>query len=391
MEYRTFRARNMKGVWYTAVSYVDDSGKRREKLTKSEAKTEKAATYEAMIRFGRYVSGELSLEKDGCSACGYAMRHFKGRLERHEYERSTYASNMRHIRAWERILGDKPLGKVTEKDIEDAIAKWFSDGICSTTVDKRYTALNEVFSTALRRGIVQRNPFDNVKRPKKRYAELNGVNERNVLDDIASTIEDLPLGEMKVAFSLALHTGMRRGEIAGLRWSDVDLSEGVLWVRNSIGADDIGHYEKPPKSNKPRDIAMTPYLMDLLSEWKEKTAGCYVLGGSKPINPDYITHRWTALADFKGWTGAAGKRLAFHDLRHTTATVLVSNGADVKTVQAVLGHSSAAITLDMYCSADANAKKDAARILARTVSGSRKCRSRRAGKESHARIKKAPL
>ena len=97
------------------------------------------------------------------------------------------------------------------------------------------------------------------------------------------------------------------------------------------------------------------------------------------------------MADFKGWTGAAGKRLAFHDLRHTTATVLVSNGADVKTVQAVLGHSSAAITLDMYCSADANAKKDAARILARTVSGSRKYRSRRAGKESHARIKKAPL
>lgn len=387
MEYRTFRAREMKGVWYTVVSYVDDSGKRHEKCTKSDAKTKKAATYQAMLRFNQYVNGELSLQKDGCTACSFACNYFKGRLDRHEYERSTYASNMRHIRAWEKALGDKPLGKVTETDIEETIAGWFNDGIHTTTVDKRYTALNEVYNVALRKGLVTKNPFEHVKRPKKRYSELNGVNESSVLDDVASTIAGLPLGEMKIAFSLALQTGMRRGEIAGLRWSDVDFDTETIWVRNSIGADDLGCYEKPPKSNKPRDIAMTPYLSKLLAEWRGETAGRYVIGGERPLNPDYITHRWTALAEFRGWTGAAGKRLTFHDLRHTTATVLIRNGADVKTVQSILGHSSAAITLDMYCSADSEAKRNAARILSLTVDGSR--RSRRTGKEVTARIKKA--
>lgn len=387
MEYRTFRAREMKGVWYTVVSYVDDSGKRHEKCSKSDAKTRKAATYQAMLRFNQYVNGELSIEKDGSTACSYARDYFKGRLDRREYERSTYASNMRHVRAWERMLGDKPLGKVSERDIEDAITVWFQAGIHTTTVDKRYTALNEVYNVALRRGLVSKNPFEHVKRPRKRYSELNGVNESSVLDDVASTIAELPLGDMKVAFSLALQTGMRRGEIAGLRWSDVDMDSGTIWVRNSIGADDLGCYEKPPKSNKPRDIAMTTYLRNLLSDWREKTAGRYVVGGERPMNPDYITHRWTALADFRGWKGAAGKRLTFHDLRHTTATVLIRNGADVKTVQSLLGHSSAAITLDMYCSADAEAKKNAARILSVTVDGSR--RSRRTGKDMSARIEKA--
>lgn len=372
MEYRTFRAREIKGVWYTAVSYVDDSGKRREKLSKSDAKTRKAATYEAMVRFGQYVSGELSVEKERRTACSYAIDYFDGRMKRHEYERSTHASNLRHIRAWERQLGDKALGKVTESDVEGAIAAWFADGIHPTTVDKRYTALNEVYEAAVRKGHAGRNPFEHVKRPKKRYPQLNGVNDRTVLEDVAATISELPLSEMKVAFSIALQTGMRRGEIAGLRWSDVDMDARVIWVRNSIGADDLGRYDKPPKSNKPRDIAMTPMLHCVLSEWKEKNGCGYVLGGERPLNPDYITHRFTALADFKGWKGAAGKRLTLHDLRHTTATVLISNGADVKTVQSLLGHSSAAITLDMYCSADANAKKEAARILSLTVDGSRR-------------------
>lgn len=140
---------------------------------------------------------------------------------------------------------------------------------------------------------------------------------------------------------------MRRGEICALEWRNVDLQRGVLWVRSAIGADEGGKYVKPPKSNRPRDLAIPEPLGRLLAEWRGLCPDShYVVCGSDGsyLDPDYLTHAFTSFARFNGLKGAAGRRLTLHDLRHTAATALISHGADVKTVQSVLGHSSAAIT-----------------------------------------------
>lgn len=366
MEVKGYRARLIRGSWHSVVDWVDDHGRRHQKTRKSDAADELSAKQDAMEFYFMCKSGMVPMERRDGSLSSYSEGYFKGRLDRREYERSTYATNMKHIRAWERALGDVPLRSITEADIKDAISMWFSDGRDATTVDKRITALQEVCRSAVLDGVCMRNPFDNIRRPKKGWRELNGVNDQETLASVSKTIASLPLDGMKVAFTLAMHTGMRRGEIAGLQWRNVSLDAGVIWVRNAIGADDIGKYPKPPKSNKPRDIAMTPSLQALLMAWKEKTAAepwHYVCGGETYMNPDYMTHSFTALARFNGWKGAAGRRLTLHDLRHTAANVLITSGADVKTVQSVLGHSSAATTLDMYASADRNAKRSAAELL----------------------------
>lgn len=297
----------------------------------------------------------------------YASDYFKGRLDRHEYERSTYSSNMKHMRAWNRALGDVSLSDVTENDVKSTIKAWFADGRDATTVDKRMTALNEVFKSAMHDGLCEANPLEHVRRPKKPFKELNGINDAQMLSKAADAIARMPLDAFKVAFSLALYTGMRRGEVCALEWRNVDLDNGIIWVRSSIGADDFGKYVKPPKSNRPRDLVMPETLRNLLIlwRWQCKTDFTYVVCDSDGmyLNPDYITHVFTAFARFNDLRGAAGRRLTLHDLRHTAATVLIGHGADVKTVQAVMGHSSAAITLDMYASADRNAKRSAAAIL----------------------------
>lgn len=300
-------------------------------------------------------------------AFSYALMYFKGRLDRHEYERSTYATNLKHMRAWKKALGEKDLGEITEREIQLVIADWFDDGRDPTTVDKRITAFKEVYKRAVKEGLCQENPFEDIRRPKKGWKELNGVNDSEKRNEIADVLASLPLDEMKVAFNLAYWTGMRRGEICALRWNDIDLEEDVIWVRHSIGTDDMGNYLKLPKSDRPRDIAIPAYLHDLLREWERKNGWGFVLGGSEFINPDYITHAFTHLSKFMGWKGNAGKRLTLHDLRHTVATTLISEGADVKTVQSVLGHASAAVTLDMYASADKDAKRKAASLLDRAV------------------------
>ena len=365
MEIKGYRVRNKNGGWRCLVSWEDGFGKRHEKSFALAAGDEAAARLEAVdvyceVRTGRR---QIAAESEE-SLFEYSARYFKGRLERHEYERSTFSTNMKHMRAWERAVGDKPISKLTAADVKRTIAGWFDDGRDATTVDKRITALKEVYNSAVSDGLCGSSPLEKVRRPKKPYKELNGVNDSLQLAGVAEAIARLPLDEYKVAFSLALYTGMRRGEICALRWADVDLRGGVLWVRQAVGTDDGGNYVKPPKSNRPRDIAMPMQLIELLGAWEKKNGSGYVVSADGAMmNPDYITHAFTAFARFNGLEGAAGRRLTLHDLRHSAATFLIAGGADVKTVQAVLGHSSAAITLDMYASADRHAKESAARLL----------------------------
>ena len=377
MEITGWNTRRIKDRYHAIVYWTDDEGKRHQKSKVLDAMTEDKAKESAMEHYILCKTGQIPLATRKSKAetmSDYAESYFKGRLDRHEYERSTFSTNMKHVRAWKRAIGDKSLQKVTEKDVKNAISQWFADGRDATTVDKRITCLNEVFKAAIHDNLCNRNPFEHVKRPKKGWKALNGCNDADLRQSMAETLAKLPLDSLKVAFNLAFWTGMRRGEICGLQWCNIDLEGRVIWVRNAIGADDAGKYVKPPKSNRPRDIVIPTPLLDLLYEWKRAVCATaqpqnYVVCDSDGmyLNPDYITHQFTSLARFMGWQGSAGKRMTLHDLRHTVATALIADGADVKTVQSVMGHSSAAITLDMYASADSRAKWDAAMILERSV------------------------
>lgn len=262
-----------------------------------------------------------------------------------------------------------PLARLRPKAIEEWANALFESGLSLSTVSKAFNLLNAACNHAVRLEELPRNPCAGVKLPKgsgKRpnaldadsYARLN-----TALDGIGHTT-------LADAARIALHTGMRIGEICGLRWQDVDLAKDRLTVCNAIGRDKGATYTKAPKSGKTREIPIDEELHTLLAARRAAMVeACaemevafskrlYVIGTvaapddaqESYQSPNALSKQWAHLAAALNLTGANGTRATFHDLRHTFATHAIAEGMDAASVAAIMGHSSIKMTLDVYTS-----------------------------------------
>lgn len=170
---------------------------------------------------------------------------------------------------------------------------------------------------------------------------------------------------LALAVELALTTGMRRGEVCALRWSDLD-DDGTISVRRALGCGEGGFYVKASKTaGSERTIPLTKYTHARLSALRSASAeraremgvpfgDPYILGtqepDSRPYNPTQLGK------DFAAFCKMHGFECTFHDLRHTFATMMIASGCDVRTVASYLGHSSVTITLETYADVDPDAK-----------------------------------
>ena len=176
---------------------------------------------------------------------------------------------------------------------------------------------------------------------------------------------------------IALNTGLRQGEVCGLQWRDYDERAGVLWVRRAIGNGKGGEYVKEPKTGKARDVATTGRLAAFLAGWREHLrAQGFAAEGAEFVIPnanggftqaEYVGKEWRALSRALGLVGTEGRPVTFHDLRHTWATLATANKVDIKTISSNLGHANAAMTLNIYASADPDAKRRAAETMGRVL------------------------
>ena len=262
-----------------------------------------------------------------------------------------------------------PLVQLTPKAVEKWKNGLLESGLSASTVAKAFNLLNAACAHAVRLEELPRNPCASVKRPRgtginpnaldgDSYARLN-----TALDLIGHTV-------LADAARIALHTGMRIGEICGLRWQDVDLKKERLTVCNAIGRDRGATYNKAPKSNKTRQIPIDPELHELLSARRSAmieecaelevafSKGLYVIGTvadpgtaqDSYQSPNALSKQWSQLAAALNLTGVTGERVTFHDLRHTFATHAIAEGMDAASVAGILGHSSIKMTLDVYTS-----------------------------------------
>jgi len=274
------------------------------------------------------------------------------------------------------------------KDVRaGAIEEWLADltneGYSSSTVGKAFRLLKQVLKGAVVAGVINRNPCDTVK-PPKRENKKKGINalDAKAREELTKKLGFLEQSPVTVAALIALYTGMRRGEICALQWRDIDASSGVIWVRRSIGMGKGNSYTyiKQPKTDKGRDVSLPPTLLKTLREWRETQrrnfseslatlkGDSYIIGDAVGYhNPQILTKEWASLARMLGVRGTEGRLPTFHDLRHTWATMFLANGGDVKTAASNLGHANAAMTLNIYASADPDAKRRAADITERAM------------------------
>ncbi|MDY4719219.1 MAG: tyrosine-type recombinase/integrase [Collinsella sp.] len=263
----------------------------------------------------------------------------------------------------------------------DMVERWLdglSKHLAPVTVNKALTVLKATLRYAVDTRALDYSPAEAVRPVKKQRIEpnyLDAAQRRILLEDLdANGCGENRNPASAIGIKLALFTGMRAGEICGLKWNDVDFKHRVVHVRRAIGRDESGSYVKETKNGgSRRDIPMTETVCEMLRQYREQLSqrlseadirldgSMYVLGDP---NGSYLTPRLLSTSFWRRakrleLKGSQGKRPTFHDLRHTFATTAIAEGVDVKSVSSILGHADASMTLNVYASADPEAKRNA--------------------------------
>ena len=247
-------------------------------------------------------------------------------------------------------------GSVALEDLSPAAIQSLLAEICdlghSRTAQLCYVLLHAALAAAARQGLLAHNPLDLVMRPRHTRSDARYWSA----DEMRAFALYCGAARWGHAWLLAMLCGLRRGELAGLRWSDVDLTAGVLHIRNQRQRiTGRGVIDCPPKSAAGRrDIPLPAGLADVLRLVKrrqtaqERSGGilpAYVVSGidNRPIDP----HRLN-LALSRDIALAGLRPINLHGLRHSMATAAVSAGVSIKILQSLLGHANFATTADIY-------------------------------------------
>lgn len=267
------------------------------------------------------------------------------------------------------------LGRIKLKDLNPAQVRWFyrerlDSGRAPATVHKLHVVVHKSLKAAVADGLIPRNAAAGLKLPRITREEIDPLAE----EEARRLLETVRGDRLEALYVLALHTGMRQGELLALKWDDVDLERGVLRVRRTLTHADKAYVLGEPKTSKSRrTIRLTTSVVNALRthlsrqlEEMERMGSLYQPGGlifatetGTIINPSNLRNR-----SFKPLLKKAGlPPIRFHDLRHTCATLLLSKDVNAKVVSEMLGHSSISVTLDIYSHLLPDMQEKAAKAL----------------------------
>jgi integrase len=346
------------GHWAIIIDVPDPmTGKRRRKWhsykgTKRQAQVECARLISA-LQAGTY------LEPSKTTLAQFLDRwlaHIKSQVSPKSHSRYSELARKNIVP----LLGSTILTKLRAEAIDAAYAKALASGrrdgkggLSPQTVTHMHRVLKKAIGQAVKWELLIRNPVDAASPPKANRGKMNTYD----LDQTAELIEAMRPTRMLVPTLLAVLCGMRRGEIAALRWKNVDLATGQIAILES--AEQVGSKVryKTPKSGKGRTLALSASLVEELRAHRLRQAEELLRVGTilsddtfvvaqadgTPLQPDTLTQDW-----FRKLAGTSLPRIRFHDLRHAHATHMLANGVHPKVASERLGHSKIGITLDLY-------------------------------------------
>lgn len=274
----------------------------------------------------------------------------------------TYAAYVSHVNHHiAPAMGRMQLRNVTAAHIEAAKQRWLTTPrpgarrlASARTAHHIYSTLRTAFRYAVRSGRIVINPCDAVRGPRFERREMRSLDARGVVA-LLRAMDETPIG---AAVTLAVGSGLRRGELLALRWGDVDLRRALVAVRYSLVHSKGSWMLVSPKTRRSRRaIALPAFVVRRLREHRIAQARHFAAVGlprptldtllfesnSLPLVPNLFSIRFARYVKLSGLP-----RVRLHDLRHSFATVALASGVDLKTVSAALGHASIAITADTY-------------------------------------------
>ena len=272
---------------------------------------------------------------------------------------SDYCSYFRlHILPY---FGDFPIGEITPRMVTARLLEFGKTHSHGSTI-KLYVVLSTFFDMATMDDSIQINPMQKVKRPKMQKEEKKLDNDNTVkslsLDELKYVLKSLESEPLKwhTYVYLLFDTGCRRSELLALNWADIDPNAGLVKISKSVAyTPENGEYLTTPKNGKSRTVDVGAKSLSLLKELHKEQLNSGIL------SQWFFTQDGNAERMFfnspTGYFDSFGKRYGIknfhpHILRHTSATLSITNGADVTSVAARLGHSDVSTTLRFYAHAN---------------------------------------
>ena len=264
-------------------------------------------------------------------------------------------------------LGKIPLDQLAQKDLQQFYTRLkksgrlirtqqFGQGLSDAMVRGCHAICRAALEKAVQEGLLRSNPAVGCKLPPKRGREMQVLSPQELQRFL---IQAQAEGYYEL-FLMDLCTGLRRGELMALQWDDLNFDTGVLTVNKQVYEVKGKLQLSVPKTRASvRRLVLPPGVVEVLREYRSRVDSRWLFPSpvkeDVPISPGVVRKRLQIILQRAGC-----KIIRFHDLRHTFATLALENGMDVKTLSAMLGHVSAATTLDIYTHITGDMQADAA-------------------------------
>jgi integrase len=294
----------------------------------------------------------------------------------HELEESTYTIQLSKLKR----NAFPYIGNVTFEDLDVVtINSWWAElskqGLSQGYIRSSFASIAKVYAYHYKMENIPTNPFEHLaKKPKEGHSKVTHLDAEQTEKFYDAINSEYPEGSAYwTAFNIAYLSGLRRGEICGLRWVDVNFTTHQLTVSSAIGEAKGGTYTKNPKNESSRrTFVMINQLFDVLQfRYKviqekegEVKKNWFVCGNCEEyIKPNKLTKEFQSLTRAYDLKDVQGNYVTIHSLRHNFATQAAASNIDIKSLQKMLGHANAAMTLNTYANDSADAMRAASEKL----------------------------
>lgn len=384
MRYSSAHARQLKSrkgkPWQAVLRYKDPSGKWKDitKMlpdAKGKRDAEKLARewLDEMNKAAGLIPSTPQRRRDRQTVGEVVTQYIDNQLALGKMEKSTYNNDKFILN--KRIIpyiGDILFLELDRIAIADWITKLSQEGLSQHYIYRATTIVNKVYNYYLNAGEIAVNPFKQVRYSKGKGKRITHLTKEQMDEFVIAIHEDFtPEDKMYPALFLAFYAGLRRGEICGLRWNDVDFERNTLTVSSAIGIAANESYTKTPKNESSfRTFPMIPQLRQALEEVyeaKQPKREWYVCGDkTKFYVPSSFSSCFKRFVVRHELRDAYGKYITPHGLRHNLGAVGIRSDMDIASLSLMFGHSSRSMTLDTYGDANEDAKLLAAEKLSST-------------------------
>ena len=361
MQYQSFNVRQIarkKGkVWQARLKYKDIDGTWRETskmLPNCSGKKEaKKLAEEWFNEMNEASSLSPTFNKD--RTVSEVIRNYMDyQLQIGELEQSTYHNRVYTYNSLvDPYIGDISFISLDRTSVMSWLAKLNQRGLSQGTIGTAFYTVRKTYNYYYELGELKKNPFLGVKPPRKGDTRVTHLTKDQMDYFISCLDNEKP--KFRVACYLAFYAGLRRGEICGLRWRDIDLDLGVISITSAVSIGETSYTKQPKNKSSIRTFPIVPQLLAELKENVEEPNYFVIGNGTNYVAPTTLANTFKRFVDANNLIDAYGKPITLHGLRHNLGAVGITSGMDIASLSKMMGHSSRAMTLDTY----GDATKDA--------------------------------